>query len=236
MSHTDETLQNHLEKCARNPTYTSKTIENALFKCIKIYLQGKILDGINQQQFGLVVDEVTDSANWDHLGIVVWYVKDDRPIKRLLEYVKSLYICGTTIADLIIKAVNEMGLNIKTCRAQTYDGAGNKARKYQGSANQLKLKTGNENATYFHCASHKLNLVLSKSSKVPDIYNINCLLHALWKFFMRFPKREQELERYIKSNAEEKQFNTMKKRSNHFVRQDVHFTTFTYFTNMFWTA
>ena len=74
-------------------------------------------------------------------------------------------VCGATIAYLIITAVNEVGLNIKKCRAQTYDGAGNMARKQQGAANQLKLKTGSENAMYFHCASHKLNLALSKSSK-----------------------------------------------------------------------
>ena len=66
-----------------------------------------------------------------------------------------------------------MGLNIKKCRVQTYDGAGNMAGKQQGAANQLKLKTGNENATYFHCASNELNFTLSKSSKVPDIYNMN---------------------------------------------------------------
>ena len=46
------------------------------------------------------------------------YVKDDRPIKRLLEYVKCPNIRDETMADLIIKALNEMGLNIKKCRAQ----------------------------------------------------------------------------------------------------------------------
>ena len=51
-------------------------------------MQGKIVYEINQQQFGLVADKVTDSANWEQVGIVVRYVKDDRPIERLLEYVK----------------------------------------------------------------------------------------------------------------------------------------------------
>ena len=72
------------------------------------------------------------------------------------------------------------------------------AGKQQGAANQLKLKINNENATYFHCASHELNIVLSKSSKVPDIYNMVCLLQALGKFFVNSPKHKQELERCIK--------------------------------------
>ena len=63
MSRTDKPLRNHLETCARNFTYISKTTQNALLECIKNYMQGKILDEINQQQFGLVADEVTRSAN-----------------------------------------------------------------------------------------------------------------------------------------------------------------------------
>ena len=69
-----------------------------------------------------------------------------------------------------------MGLNIKKCRAQTYDRVDNIGRKHQGAANQLKLKTGNEIAMYFHRASHELNLALSTSSKAPDIYSMVCLL------------------------------------------------------------
>ena len=85
MMHTDDPLRNHLKTCARNFTYISKTTLNVLLECIKNYMQGKIVDEINQQQFGLVADEVTDSANWEQLGTVVRYVRDDRPIKRLLE-------------------------------------------------------------------------------------------------------------------------------------------------------
>ena len=82
MSHTEDPLHNHLETCAGNSTYISKTTQNALLECIKNYIQGKIVDEVNQQQFGLVA-EVTGSANWEQLGIVVQYVKDDRSIERL---------------------------------------------------------------------------------------------------------------------------------------------------------
>ena len=62
-------------------------------------------------------------------------IKDDRSIKRLLEYVKCPNIRGTTIADQIIKALNDVGLNIEKCRAQTYDDAGIVAGKQQEPAN-----------------------------------------------------------------------------------------------------
>ena len=72
-------------------------------------MQGNIVDEIDQQQFGLVVDEVTDSASWEQLGIVVRYVKDYRPIERLLEYVKCPNIRCANTADLIIKALTKWG-------------------------------------------------------------------------------------------------------------------------------
>ena len=173
MSHTNEPLCN-CETCARNSTYISKATQNTLSESMKNYMQGKI-DEMNQQQFGLIADKVKNSANWEQLGIIVWYVKNDRPIEKLLEYVKCPNIHGTTMVDRIITAVNEVGWNIKRFIAQTYDGADNMAWKQQGVVNQLKLKISNDNATYFHCASHELNLAFSKSSKVPDIYKMVCL-------------------------------------------------------------
>ena len=126
----------------------------------------EIVDEMNQQQFGLVVGQVTNDANWEQSGIAVWYFKDDRPTERLLEYIKCPNIHGATIANLIITVVNEVGLNIKKYSVQTYDGAGNVTGKQQGDANQLKLKTDNVNATYFHCVSHELNLAFSKLQKL----------------------------------------------------------------------
>ena len=72
-------------------------------------MQGKMVDEISQQQFGLVADVVMDSANWKQLGIAVKYFKDDRPIERLLECLKYPNIRGATIAYLIIAAVMKWG-------------------------------------------------------------------------------------------------------------------------------
>ena len=77
------------------------------------------------------------------------------------------------------------------------------AGKQQEAANQLKLKTGNENATYSHCASQKLNLSYSKSSRVPDIYNMIFLLQALGKFFVNLFKRNQKLEMHQRQHRGE---------------------------------
>lgn len=101
--------------------------------CVRDFIQGEIAKEVNQQDsgsyYGLVADEVTDSANWEQLGIVIRYSKHNRPIERLIEYVKCESIRGETIADLIIACIRRVGLRPENCRAQTYDGAANMSEK-----------------------------------------------------------------------------------------------------------
>ena len=76
----------------------------------------------------------------------------------------------------------------------------------------FQQKTGNEKVIYFHCSSHELNLALSKASKVPDVYNIVCLLQSLGIYFVKSPKRQGHFETDVNSRFQEKEFNTMKKK------------------------
>ena len=45
----------------------------------------------------MVVDEVTDCEFWEQLGIVICYVYKQKPVERLIEYVKSDNIRSETI-------------------------------------------------------------------------------------------------------------------------------------------
>ena len=205
VSRTDEDLKKHLETCPKTATYMSKTTQNDLLQCIAEFMQQKIVEDVKGQEagsyFGVIADEVTDSSNWEQLGIVVRYVKDNMPVERLLEYVKCEGITGEEIALEIINCLSNVGLDTDKCRCQTYDGAGNMAGKERGAANQFRLKTGNMKATYFHCASHELNLALSKASKVPEIYNMVCVMQTVGIFFKYSPKRQRALEHSIEDEC-----------------------------------
>ena len=104
-------------------------------------------------------------------------MKDNAPVERLLEtgVLKCDGITGEEISEEI-QCLSKVGLDTDKCRCQTYDGAGNMAGKQRGAANQFQLKTGNMKATYFHCASHQLNLAFSKASKIRKIYHVVCLM------------------------------------------------------------
>ena len=70
-------------------------------------------------------------------------------------------------AKLIIKTVMNVSLNTLLCRSKTYDGTANMSEKQKVISNKLCDITGNKKTVHSHCASHKLNLWLSKASKVP---------------------------------------------------------------------
>ena len=66
--------------------------------------------------------------------------------------------------------------------------------KTKGAAAQFCLKTENEKAVYFHCASHRQNYCLSKRSKVPQASNMISTMEFLGLFYRFSPKRQRKLE------------------------------------------
>ena len=49
-------------------------------------------------------------------------------------------------------------------------------------------------ATYYHCASHQLNLAISKTAKVNEIQIMLSTLTSIGLFFKYSPKRQRHLE------------------------------------------
>ena len=195
----DTALKEHLESCARNATYISKTSQNQLLSCIKDFIQGEIVKEIKNQEigplYGIEADEVTDKSNWEQLGIILRYVKESTPVERLIEYVACEKITGESLCSEIKKVLESLSLKPENCRAQTYDGAGNMAGCQNGcAANFMKFAS---KALYYHCFSHDLNLALSKASSVPEV---NCMLATITQvgiFFKYSPKRQRYLEKHI---------------------------------------
>ena len=105
-------------------------------------------------------------------------------------------------ANLIIESLKSNGIDISYCRSQTY-------------GEQLKISkknSQNDRALYYHCASHELNLALTKASRVPEVFNMVCLLQSLGRFFASSPKRQRLFEKVIQEKVDQSTFNKMKKK------------------------
>ena len=182
----DTRLADHLGKAPRNATYVSKNAQNDLLDCIKEYIQDVIVQEISNQEIGpkfaIMADEVTDVSDWEQLGLLVRYTRNNTLVERLLQFSKCKAIKGNDICETIVSSLKEVGLDPKNCRAQNYDGAGNMAGSKSGAAAQFNAIEGND-APYLHCASHDLNLVLCHACKVPTILCMIENVRQLGKFF-----------------------------------------------------
>ena len=87
------------KKKKKNATLNLKAIQNQLLSRVRKCILVCINQEINEEKtpyFDVVADEVTDSdcASWEQLGIVII----NKPVERLIEYVKCDNIRGETIA------------------------------------------------------------------------------------------------------------------------------------------
>ena len=165
-------LKEHLETCARNASYISKTTQNQLLECIKEYVQDVIVTEICSQEIGakfsIQADEVTDISNSEQLGLVLQYVKDGKPIERLIEYIKCSSITGAALCEDIKETLLKLNLQIEDTVSQTYDGAANFSGHIKGCAKLCQATV--DHAQYFLCSNHDLNLALCHTCyDVPEI-------------------------------------------------------------------
>lgn len=162
----------HLHSCPKNATYISKTSQNDLLECMGQYIQSQIITEVKSGAFyGIIADEVTDVSDWEQLGVAIRYVQDHAAVERLVEFVACTSVKGEDLCMHLMNTLRMLGLDPKACRAQAYDGAGAMSGCLNGC--QAKFRERVPQAMYYHCASHQLNLVLSKASSVS---NIHCML------------------------------------------------------------
>ena len=170
--------------------YTSKTTENDLLECIKEFIQTKIYEEVASQSYGplfrIQIDEVTDSANIEQLGITLLYLFEGKPRERLFEYIECDRTNGKELCNNIFKVFEKSFFNVKDFRSQTIDGAAN--------MNEIKdvhffLQQKASLAVYSYCTNHDLNLALGNCLKVPEIHVMLDSLKQLGIFFKHPPKR-----------------------------------------------
>ena len=84
----DKLLEDCLKNSPKNATYTSNTTQNDLLLCMKQFIQSFILEEVKSQTigpyYGSQRDEVIAGSNWKQLGLILHYIKEKKPVERLL--------------------------------------------------------------------------------------------------------------------------------------------------------
>nr|XP_016483140.1 PREDICTED: zinc finger MYM-type protein 1-like [Nicotiana tabacum] len=160
-----------LEKAPKNNTMTSPDIQKDIVNSCAEETAKAIIEDLNGDFFGILVDESKDVTHKEQMALVLRYVnKDGELIERFL----GLVHVKDTTAHALQKAINSLllqhSLSSSLIRGQGYDGASN----MQGEINGLKalILKDNPSAYCVHCFAHQLQLTLvAVAKKHHDINN-----------------------------------------------------------------
>lgn len=196
----DDVLKNHLQNCPKNASFISKTTQNDLIDCCASVILDKIVNAIKESKyFSILVDETTDISTSEQLVLCIRYVFHNKVQEDFLKLVIVENTFGFNLSKVILHQLDDLGLNIKYLRGQGYDGGANISGKYQGVQGQiLKIQ---HLTLYTHCASHCLNLSISKACSIVLIQNVVGNIQEVITFFPLLIKTNFILKNYINESV-----------------------------------
>ena len=193
----DSKLKQHFETAKKNATYRSKTIQNKLITICGEQIKQKIISEIKESNcpiYSVLGDEATDCSNTEQMPIVLRYVDSNKEInERFIKFVECDRVTGEALAENIEHTLEEVGLHLENCRGQGYDGASAMSSQVKGVSGRILTK--NPKALYFHCSSHRLNLVVAKTCELPSVKNMLGTAQKISSFFSPSPLRTQLLKK-----------------------------------------
>lgn len=177
----DLILKEHFDSAPKNATYQSPIIQNEMINCCRIYIQSIFLEKIRGKYFAIIADEASDSSNQEQLALVLRFIDDSGEIREIfMEFLHCPSLKGCDIANLILDTITvKYKLDMNLCVAQCYDGASNMSGVRAGVASLISARY--PNALYFHCASHRLNLVVASSCQTCEEQSIRNMLDSIKK-------------------------------------------------------
>ena len=188
----DAVLKEHLATAGKNATYISKTTQNELIQlCGDTICDHIVQDVVKAKYFAVLCDETTDSGHQEQLCLClrfVDYVNAKHTIREeFIQFQSALDLTGEGLATKILSILRAHNLDVQYMVGQGYDGAASMAGCFNGV--QTKVREVAPMATYVHCASHALNLVLNTGSSVSDIRNMFGTVREVTKFINDSAKR-----------------------------------------------
>lgn len=185
----DKILEEHLSSCNKNAKYTSHMCQNEIIGICGEVLRDMIVSEVNDcNAFSLLADETADIAGVEQLSIGVRYVDKNNVVKEeFLGFTELKSMSAQSISDAILKYARECGLNLEKLVGLGFDGCSTMAGKENGV--QKLIRNVYPKATFFHCSSHRLNLVVNDPNSVPQIQNSIGVIKEVINFFRESPKR-----------------------------------------------
>ena len=190
-------LAKHLETAAANARYTSHGVQNTIIECCNNIITRQLVDDINRSKgFSILADESDDNGKIEQMVLCMRYFKQGVLQEAFVTFVAVTSMTGEALANDIIKALQELGIDTTYIFGQGYDGAAAMSSRFQGV--QSYVRALNPLALYVLCSSHSFNLAVSDACGIPVVTNCMAVLSSAYDFF-RHPKRTNLLEQSVEA-------------------------------------
>lgn len=197
-------LIDHFKKAGANAIYTSSQIQNEIIEASAEVIKEKLVASINNNQFfSVLADETTDISCKEQLSICIRYMDTIKSeVKEsFIDFLHVTDLTGKGIAEKIIENLKESDLDPNNMVGQGYDGAAAMSGHLSGVQKLIQDKF--PCASYFHCANHCLNLVISQSCNIPVICDAHTAIKSICNFVNRSTKRKSLMKQCIEIIDEE---------------------------------
>jgi hypothetical protein len=171
-------------KLPRNANYLSHESQNEILGVTNTILTDHIVKDIKHSgMFSIIVDEARDASCTEQMSICIRYVKDGCVQEHFLRFIDVHELNATSLSSTIIDFLRTLGLDLKFCVSQCYDGASVMSGHLNGV--QVHVRDSCKSpCLYIHCHAHRLNLVLvDVCSDIMCISDSLALMEAIYCFF-----------------------------------------------------
>lgn len=198
----DEVLKDHLETASKNATYISSVSQNNLIDAIANVFSQLIADQVKEARyFSLLADETTDCSKQEQLVVCLRYVYQDVLYERFVGFAIAPDLSGQGLANQLLNILRDKDINIDNMVGQGYDGAA--AMSGQKNGVQAHIRQVCPTATYVHCASHSLNLAITKAAEESHVRSAVALMNSIAVFYNDSNKRVLNLQGHIDQQCPE---------------------------------
>ena len=180
-------------------TGVSADVQNDLIECIDAVIQDQIDKEIGECEFFTIqCDETSDVSTKEQLSVIIRLDRKGEIVERFLKFKNcSSDRCAQAICDIVKKILERYGESLKAKLVmQTYDGAAVMSGHLGGL--QTLIRQEYPYAFFFHCAAHRLNLVLCQSAL--NVREVN-IFFAKVSAFCTFDNSSPERKAHLKSHG-----------------------------------
>ncbi|XP_067118862.1 52 kDa repressor of the inhibitor of the protein kinase-like [Centruroides vittatus] len=168
----DVVLKKHIDHGKKNASYRSVDIQNEIISICGDVLKEDIIKEVKEAEaYSVLADETADISGTEQLSIGLRYFheKNNEVQGVFVGFVELKGLDAKSIAQTIDEFLTKEELIPVKCVGLKFDGCSTMSGKEGGV--QAILRKKYTKALFFHCSSHKLNLVINDLNALPEFRN-----------------------------------------------------------------